>query len=102
MHPVNAAIVYEGNSSFGFRRHFAIYLHTNHSAWVINCDVIARGVISESDLESSPSARHAWVDHQRRAPHLKSEDRFSPARYIHPAAPVYQVHPPRPTCGGMA
>ena len=22
-------------------------------------------------------------------------------RYIHPAAPVYQVQPPRPTCGGV-
>ena len=24
-----------------------------------------------------------------------------PARYIHPAEPVYQVHPPRPTWGGV-
>ena len=23
-----------------------------------------------------------------------------PARYIQPAEPVYQVQPPRPTCGG--
>ena len=26
----------------------------------------------------------------------------SPARYIHPAEPVYQVQPPRPTCDGSA
>ncbi len=26
----------------------------------------------------------------------------SPARYIQPAEPVYQVHPPRPACSGWA
>ena len=25
-----------------------------------------------------------------------------PAWYIHPADPVYQLQPPRPTCGGSA
>ena len=36
----------------------------------------------------------------RNAPlQTKAEDPFDPGRYIHPAEPVYQVQPPRPTCG---
>ena len=35
---------------------------------------------------------------RRRSPRMLSR----PARYIQPAEPVYQLHPPRPACGGRA
>src|SRR5207253_1503517 len=38
------------------------------------------------------------VSPRRRRPRMLS----TPARYIHPAEPVYQLHPPRPACGGRA
>ena len=44
---------------------------------------------------------NAWIKTQATA--LEREVRGcsrSPARCIHPAEPVYQVQPPRPTCGG--
>ena len=38
------------------------------------------------------------VSPRRRSPSMLSR----PARYIHAADPVYQLHPPRPACGARA
>jgi len=51
--------------------------------------------IAEHQLEAAPRARDTWVDHELRAAEPKPRIDSSPARYIHPADPVYHVHPPR-------
>ncbi len=57
-------------------------------------------MVSEVDLELAPGSWDAGVDVEtgdprRRNPRIHS----TPARYIQPAEPVYQVQPPRPTWG---
>ena len=69
---------------------------------IFHRDLIARGAIAEGDLEIRAS-RAGCKD---RAPDVSPctrnpRSRSSATRYIHPAEPVYQVHPPRPTCGGI-
>lgn len=61
---------------------------------ILDDDMVSRAVAVD-DLERGPIAGYAgllpgW--RRRRGPSTNS----SPMRYIHPAAPVYQVQPPRP------
>ena len=61
----------------------------------------AGAVVSEHDLEARPCPGYARIEDAAPLPAMRSPRMLStPARYIHPAEPVYQVHPPRPTWGG--
>src|ERR1700730_3069433 len=71
------------------RQRVAVYLDasdtTADSVWVLDRDVVARGVISEGDFEVSPGLRHARIKKQRRATQTNSENPLE-AHTIHPSA----------------
>ena len=64
---------------------------------VVDRDFISRGLTANRHRERRPTFGNARVDSQE-APRMRSPSMLStPARYSHPAEPVYQVQPPRPT-----
>jgi hypothetical protein len=67
---------------------------------VLADDVVGGAVISEVDLVAG-QARGMHGSSMRCVPRSrKPRIHSTPAWYIQAADPLYQVHPPRPTCGG--
>ena len=82
----------------------AIYLEPGdaaiHAVRVLDGDPVLGAAGLERHLVSWPRFRNARVDVERAAAALRPRMASTPTRYIQPAEPVYQVHPPRPVCGG--
>ena len=67
---------------------------------VLDHDLVSRG--APSVIAKRPRLGNAGIEAQP-SPCMRSPRMLStPARCIQPAEPVYQVQPPRPTCGGVA
>src|SRR5713101_5655634 len=70
------------------RQRLAVEFHPGHSAayatWIFDRDVVARGVVLETHLESLPRLRDARLDDQRFVAQTKSQYPLE-ARPIHPA-----------------
>src|SRR5713226_3298263 len=79
-HLVDLTIIHERNSRQAVRQHLAVQLgfsdSTIDTVGVLDRDLVARGAISEDDLEAGPLPGYAGREEQERSLQAKTEDPF--------------------------